>query len=542
MTHWTCGVKEPGHVRKPIVRKPGEPRHDRLQSTDGPVGEGGKCYNPDAHVFGQSDGGIVAMKQTNKCAQPNKNGHPQAESVEQRPPNKGNPGQTTGSGTQRPPTTSLGLDRVREAARRNQKLQFTNLMHHITEGLLHEAYLKLNTKAAAGVDQVTWKEYGKGLNGRLKTLHELIQSGQYRAKPSRRIYIAKPDGRKRPIGIAALEDKIVQQALILVLSAIYEVDFKGFSYGFRPGRSPHNALDAVYVAITKYPVNWVLDADIRSFFDTLDHEWLMKFVGLRIGDQRILRLIRKFLRAGVSEDGEWSKTVVGTPQGAVISPLLANIYLHYVLDLWVNWWRHQKAKGKVYIVRFADDFVLGFQHQADAEQLRKDLSERLAKFNLELQDDKTRLIEFGRDAATNRKRRGQGKPETFDFLGFTHICSKRRKNGGFALRRKTITKRARAKLKAVRKQLKRNRHLSVAEMGKWLKAVFQGHMNYYGVPGNREATDAFRTGLAKAWLHALRRRSQKGRNLTWKKFQRWFVTWIPTARTVHPYPNQRLRV
>ncbi len=481
------------------------------------------------------------MKRTNKCTKPN-NGYLQAESAEQRPPNKGNSGQTTGIGTQRPKATSLGLDRVREAAKRDPALKFNNLMHHITTDQLHKAYLQLNPKAAAGVDAVTWEQYGKGIQKRLQTLHEQIQSGQYRARPSKRIYIPKPDGRRRPLGIAALEDKIVQQALVQVLSAIYEVDFKGFSYGFRPGRSPHNALDAVYVAITQRKVNWVLDADIRSFFDRLDHERLMKFVEHRITDPRILRLLRKFLRAGVSEDGKWSKTVVGTPQGAVISPLLANIYLHYVLDLWVDWWRNHCARGEVYIVRYADDFVLGFQYLEDAKQLHKDLSKRLFKFKLELHQDKTRLIEFGRFAASNRKRRGEEKPETFDFLGFTHICSSRRKDGKFTVRRKTIGKRARAKLKAIRIALKENRHWLIPETGKWLRAVFMGHMNYYGVPGNRKAIDAFRTGLAKAWLHALRRRSQKGRNLTWNKFQHWFSMRIPTARVVHPYPNQRLCV
>lgn len=479
------------------------------------------------------------MKRTNKCAQPCANGHPQAESVERRPPDKGNPEQTAVSGTQRPTAASTGLDRVREAARRDSRRQFTNLMHHVTVDLLREAYQALNPRAASGVDKVTWKEYGQELEEQLAALHELIQSGRYRAKPSRRIYIPKPGGRKRPIGIAALEDKIVQQALGWVLQAIYEEDFKHFSYGFRPGRSPHNALDATYIAITQHKVNWLLDADIRSFFDTLDHEWLMKFVEHRVGDPRVLRLIRKFLRAGVSEDGEWSRTVVGTPQGAVISPLLANIYLHYVLDLWVSWWRCHQARGEVHIVRYADDFVVGFQFRSDAEQFRKELSERLTKFNLEIHENKTRLIEFGRFADANRKERGKGKPETFDFLGFTHICSKRRKDGKFTVRRKTIAKRMRAKLKVVRADLKRNRHLPVVKTGKWLRSVFLGHLNYFGVPGNRKATDAYRAGIARAWMHALRRRSQKGRSLTWEKFQRWFGTWIPTARTTHPYPNQR---
>ncbi len=479
------------------------------------------------------------MKQTNKCAQPHKHGHPQAESAERRPPNKGNPRQHTVIGTQGPPTASTGLDRVREAARRDKTLQFTNLMRHMTEEQLHDAYYRLNRKALAGVDQVTWSQYGKGLNERLEKVHDQIHSGRYRAQPSKRIYIPKADGRKRPIGIAAMEDKIVQQALVQILTPIYETDFMGFSYGYRPGKTAHDALDAIHVAITHRKVNWILDADIKGFFDTLDHEWLMKFIEHRIRDPRILRLIRKFLKAGVSEEGEWSKTTVGTPQGAVISPLLANIYLHYVLDLWVHQWRQRKARGEVYIVRFADDFVLGFQHREDAEQLLQELKPRLAKFNLQLHEGKTKLIEFGRFAATNRKKRRSGKPETFDFLGFTHVCSKTRSNGKFTVHRRTIAKRARATLKEIRKHLLRQRHWSVPEMGKWLRSVFLGHLNYFGVPNNRKATDAFRTELAKAWLNALRRRSQKGRTLTWKKFQSWFNTWIPTASTVHPYPSQR---
>lgn len=482
------------------------------------------------------------MKRTNKCAQPHKSGHPQAESVEKRPPDKGNPGQTAVSGAQIPPAASPGLERVREAARRDSKQQFTGLMHHITVDLLREAYLKLNPQAAAGVDEVTWKDYGERLEERLIALHNLVQSGRYRAKPSKRIYIPKADGRKRPIGIAALEDKIVQQALVWVLAAIYEVDFKNFSYGFRPGRNPHNALDALYVAITQHKVNWVLDADIQSFFDTLDHEKLMKLLEGRIGDQRILRLTHKFLRAGVSEDGEWSRTVVGTPQGAVISPILANIYLHYVLDQWVSWWRRRRARGEVYIVRYADDFVVGFQYRSDADKFRQELEQRLTEYGLKLHADKTRLIEFGRFAARNREERGQGKPETFDFLGFTHICSKRRSDGKFTVRRKTIAKRMRTKLKETREHLKRNRHLSIKETGKWLRSVFLGHVRYFGVPGNRWATDAFRTGIIRAWFYTLRRRSQKGRKLTWEKFQRWVVTWIPRAQTLHPYPNERLRV
>jgi group II intron reverse transcriptase/maturase len=400
----------------------------------------------------------------------------------------------------------------------------------------------LKRDAAAGVDDVTWREYGEGLEERLVDLHDRIHGGRYRAKPSKREWIPKPDGRQRPIGITALEDKIVQKALVTVLEQIYEEDFLGFSYGFRPGKSQHHALDALYVAITQGKVSWVLDADIRGFFDMLHHGWLVKFVEHRVADPRVLRLIRKFLRAGVSEDGQWSKTEVGTPQGAVISPLLANIYLHYALDLWVHWWRDHRAKGEVYIIRYCDDFVLGFQYQADARQFQGALAQRLEKFGLELHPDKTRLIEFGRFAANNRKNRGQGKPETFDFLGFTHYCSKRRSDGGFTVRRKTIAKKMRAKLKKVKQDLRHKISLPVASQGRWLGSVVRGHMNYYAVPTNADALNAFRLQVIRMWLNALRRRSQKGRNLTWMRFKRWIDKWIPPVRIVHPYPNQRLRV
>lgn len=333
----------------------------------------------------------------------------------------------------------------------------------------------------------------------------------------------------------------VQQALGWVLQAIYEEDFLGFSYGFRPQRSPHDALDAISVAIMQRKVRWVLDADIRNFYDTIDHGWLMKFVAHRVGDPRVLRLIGKFLRAGVSEDGEWSKTVAGTPQGSVISPVLANIYLHYALDLWVQWWRANAARGEVYIVRYADDIALGFQYRSEAQGFQVALAARLKKFGLELHEEKTRLIEFGRFAIDNRTTRGAGKPETFDFLGFTHICGKR-SDGRFTVRRKTIAKRLRAKLKEVRTALLRGRHRPVPVQGRWLRAVVQGHFNYYGVPGNRGALDTFRTQVRRAWLHALRRRSQKGRSLTWARMKTLIATWIPTARVVHPYPSQRLCV
>lgn len=436
----------------------------------------------------------------------------------------------------------IGLDRIRIAAKRDKALRFTNLMHHITVDLLRDGYYALKRDAASGVDDVTWHGYGEQLEERLPGLHERVQSGRYRAKPSKRIWIPKADGRQRPIGIAALEDKIVQQVVVWILNQIYEEDFLGFSYGFRPGRSPHNALDALWVGITRRKVNWVCDADVRRFFDGMDHKWVVKFVEHRIADPRMIRLIRKWLRAGVSENGQWSKTNVGTAQGSVISPILANIYLHYVLDLWVNKWRKREAHGEVIIVRYADDFVMGFQYRKDAEQFVHELCERLCRFGLELNQDKTRLIEFGRFAVSNRKSRGQGKPETFDFLGFTHICGKTPKKKRFTILRKTIAKRLRIKVREMRVEILRRRHVPVTELGKWLRSVVQGHLNYYGVPGNRRSTDSFRTQIIRAWLHAMRRRSHKARNLTWARFRRLVKTWIPTAKTTHPYPFERLCV
>lgn len=435
-----------------------------------------------------------------------------------------------------------GLDRIREAAKKDKNLRFTNLMHHVTADLLLTAYYALRHDAAYGVDEVTWHEYGEGLEERIIDLHGRVQSGSYRAKPSKRVWIPKPDGRQRPIGITALGDKIVQQAVVWELDRIYEEDFHGFSYGFRPERSQHNALDAIWVGITQRKVSWMLDADIRSFFDTIDHTWLMKFVERRVADPRMLRLIRKWLRAGISEGGEWSKTEVGTPQGAVISPLLSNIYLHYVLDGWVSQWRKSQARGEVIIVRYCDDFVMGFQYRTDAERLLGELKERFAEYGLEIHNEKTRLIEFGRFAESNRTERGEGKPETFDFLGFTHICSKTRKDESFTVRRKTIAKRLRTKLKEVREELMRIRHEPVPFQGRWLRSVVQGHLNYFAVSGNTSAIETFRTETTKAWFYALRRRSQKGRGLTWNRIKRLITTWIPRARIKHPYPNQRLRV
>jgi group II intron reverse transcriptase/maturase len=416
------------------------------------------------------------------------------------------------------------------------------VLHHITAELLREAYYELNPKAAPGVDEMTWSEYGEDLHERLADLYDRLHNGRYRAKPSKRVYIPKGDGKQRPIGIAALEDKIVQQAVVWVLEQIYEEEFVGFSYGFRPGRSAHNGLDAIWVGITQRRVNWILDADIRSFFDRLDHQWMSKFLEHRIGDPRILRLIRKWLRAGVSEEGEWSKTTVGTPQGAVISPLLANVYLHYVLDLWVQQWRKRHATGEVIIVRYADDFVMGFEYRSDAQRFQGELEARMQSFGLEMNAEKTRLIEFGRFATGNRQSRGEGKPETFDFLGFTHICAKSLKGGRFMVKRKTVAKRLRRKVKEVSKRLNGMRHKPVPDQARWLRGVIQGYFNYHAVPGNRDALDAFRTLLVRAWHRSLRRRSQKARRLTWDRMEKLIERWLPRPRILHPYPNQRLCV
>lgn len=473
---------------------------------------------------------------------PNEASQQTEEADEGRPMTKGNPEKSSGNQAQNWAVPYERLDRIRQAARKDRRQRFSSLMHHLTPGLLHECYMDLRKDAASGVDDQTWHEYAPRLDRRLLDLHERVQSGRYRAKPSKRIYIPKDDGRQRPIGIAALEDKIVQAAALRVLEPIYEQDFLGFSYGFRPERGAHNALDALWVGIMRRKINWVLDADVRSFFDSLDHDWMIKFVQHRISDPRILRLIRKWLRAGVSEDGQWSKTTVGTPQGAVISPLLANIFLHYVVDQWVHKWRATNAKGDVIIVRYADDFVLGFQYQSEARQCLKALGQRLAKFKLELHEQKTRLIEFGRFAHRDREKRGERKPETFDFLGFTHICAKTRTNGRFTIRRKPIAKRIASKLQRIKAEQMKRRHESVAEQGKWLRSVFQGIMNYYAVPGTAEILSTLRKQVSRQWLRALRRRSHKARKLTWKRMERLIETWIPKVRICHPYPSERLVV
>jgi RNA-directed DNA polymerase len=444
------------------------------------------------------------------------------------------PGRSAGGGV------PSGLDRVREAARKDKDAKFTALLHHVDLHRLWTAYVAINPKAAPGVDKMTWDAYGEDLRANLEDLLARVHSGAYRASPSRRVFIPKPDGRQRPLGIATLEDKIVQRAVVEVLNAVYEEDFLGFSYGFRPGRSPHDALDALAVGIERKRVNWVLDADVSDFFSRIDHSWLEKFLEHRIADRRVLRLIKKWLAAGVIEDGEWTASDEGAPQGGSASPLLANVYLHYVLDRWVRQWRRRHAHGDVIIVRFADDFVAGFEHKSDAEAFLADLRERFAKFNLELHPDKTRLIEFGRNAARNRAARGEGKPETFDFLGFTHICGKN-KYGGFFLRRKTIAKRMRAKLKELKLELLRRRHQSIPEQGRWLGSVVRGHLAYYAVPGNTDAVAAFRIQVARHWFKALRRRSQRHR-LNWVRMNRLVARWLPPARSQHPFPSVRFDV
>jgi group II intron reverse transcriptase/maturase len=412
-------------------------------------------------------------------------------------------------------------------------------LHHVYDvERLRAAYLALQRDAAAGVDGVTWRHYGKALEENLRDLSARLRRGAYRAKPVRRAYIAKADGRLRPLGVPTLEDKLVQRAAAEVLSAVYESDFLGFSYGYRPGRNPHQALDALTVGIETRRVNWVLDADLRDFFATLDHGWLVKFIEHRVADQRVVHLIQKWLRAGVLEEGKRTRSEVGTVQGGSISPLLANLYLHYVFDLWVQRWRQKQAQGDVIVVRFADDFVVGFEHRHEAERFLSELRERFAQFGLELHPDKTRLIEFGRFADRNRRGRGDGKPESFDFLGFTHACGKTRR-GKFTVLRQTMRKRWQAKLREVKTELRRRLHDPIPEQGAYLRAVLLGHSRYYGVPRNGPSLGAFRNEMTRLWRAALLRRSQTG-FVSWERMARYIRRWLPTPRICHPYPNQRL--
>jgi group II intron reverse transcriptase/maturase len=492
-----------------------------------------------SHRRGKSDRGVVPKKLPNKAA----GAIPAAaEAVEGRLRAKGNALVARMSRrTSRVYDVQTALDGIRQTARSRRDARFDNLLFHIYAiERLRSAYLALKRDAAAGVDGQTWHGYGEALEENLLDLSDRLARGGYRPEPVRRTYIDKADGSKRPLGVPALEDKIVQRASAEVLGAIYEQDFIGFSYGFRPGRSAHDALDAVAVGVTARKVNWILDADIAKFFDTIEHDWLIKFVEHRVADPRVIRLLKKWLHAGVLEDGQITRSELGTVQGGSISPLLANIYLHYAFDLWVQQWRKRHARGDVIIVRYADDWVAGFEHRWDAERFRREVAQRLQTFGLALHENKTRLIEFGRFARANRSRRGQGKPETFDFLGFTHCCGKTQK-GKFMVLRLTSAKRLRSKLHAVKDELRRRMHRPIAEQGAYLRAVVSGHARYFAVPCNGARVQAFRFQVARLWHRTLCRRSQ-AKHLSWKRMHRIVDHWLPRPRICHPYPGQRLIV
>jgi RNA-directed DNA polymerase len=485
---------------------------------------------------GKSDKPVVPMKSPNKAEQS------AAEGTEGKGLAKGNLRQQNAPRTPSREGVHNALERVRQAAKKDREMRFTALLHHVYNvATLREAYFALKREAAPGVDGETWRHYGEGLEHNLQDLSERLKRGAYRAKPVRRVYIPKADGRQRPLGVTALEDKIVQRATVEVMNAIYETDFVGFSYGFRPGRSQHNALDALYTGLLTKKVNWVLDIDIRGFFDAIKHEWLVKFIEHRIADRRVVRLIQKWLNAGVLEEGKRMQMEEGTPQGGSASPLLANVYLHYAFDLWALAWRRKLATGDMIVVRFADDVVVGFQSKLDAERFWKELIDRFRKFGLELHPEKTRLLEFGPFAAANRQRRGQGKPETFNFLGFTHICGKKRSNGRFTVIRQTIRKRLQAKLSEVKAELKRRMHDPIPEVGKWLGSIVGGHIRYYGVPMNGPALNVFRFQVGRLWHRALEHRSQNGRVL-WDRMRRLIARYLPPVQIYHPYPLRRLGV
>ncbi|MBD9641961.1 group II intron reverse transcriptase/maturase [Ensifer sp. ENS07] len=482
----------------------------------------------------KSDSGIVAAKPTNKA------GQPAAELVEPRPETKGSAEQQRMHRTQSRDRMFQSLDRVRKAARLRKKDQFTALFHHINVDTLRTAFYALKRKAAPGVDGMTWRDYEADLEPRLEDLHRRVQRGAYRPQPSRRTYIPKADGKQRPLAIAALEDKIVQGATVMVLNAIYEGDFCGFSYGFRPGRGPHDALDALCVAIDQRRMSWIIDADIQNFFGAVSQEWLVRFLEHRIGDKRIIRLIRKWLKAGILEDGIVTVDDKGTGQGSVISPLLGNIYLHYVLDLWAKRWRQREATGDMIIVRYADDLIVGFEREGDARRFLAAMRARLEGFMLSLHPDKTRLIEFGRFAAVNRKQRGLGKPETFAFLGFTFICGKTRK-GHFQLLRKTRGDRMRAKLKDIKADLRRRMHWPISHQGKWLRQIVGGHFAYFAVPTNIRALTALRYRVIGLWRRCLQRRSQRA-DVTWERIVQLANDYLPKPSILHPWPNVRFAV
>ena len=486
------------------------------------------------HGGGKSDSAIVAVKPTNKAERS------VAEPVEPRAEAKGNASQQSTHRAQSRVSVSQALERIRQVAKQKKEEKFTALLHHVNVDLLEKAFYDLKADAAPGVDGLTWKDYEAGLAHNLEGLHARVHRGAFRALPARRVYIPKPDGRQRPLAIAALEDKIVQRATVEVLNAIYEEEFLGFSYGFRPGRSTHDALDALVVGISSRKVNWILDADIRSFFDTVNHEWLIRFVEHRIGDPRIVRLIQKWLKVGTLENGVVSASDRGTGQGSVISPLLSNIYLHYVLDLWAESWRRREATGDMIIVRYADDLVVGFEREMDARRFLESMRERLKSFSLSLHPDKTRLIEFGRFAAANRKRNGLGKPETFNFLGFIFICGKSRR-GKFLVKRKTRSDRMRAKLQAIKQELRQRMHQPIPIQGKWLAQVVKGYFNYHAVPTNSRALGVFRHRVTMLWRRVLQHRSHMA-EMTWQRMRKLVNDWLPRPRILHPWPSERFAV
>jgi group II intron reverse transcriptase/maturase len=486
---------------------------------------------------GKSDRSVLPAKQPNK----DDAAAPSAEDVEGRDLTKGNAPQQNTLRTQRRESVQSVLEAIRKAAKANKKMRFTALLHHVYNiENLREAFHGINRDASPGIDGETWESYEEELEVNLRHLSDRLKQGAYKAKPVKRVFIAKPDGSQRPLGVPALEDKVVQKAMVSVLNAIYETDFLGFSYGFRPGRNPHNALDALYVGLQTKKVSWVLDADIRGFFDAIDHEWLIKFIEHRIGDKRIVHLIQKWLKAGVLEEGKITRSELGTVQGGSISPLLANIYLHYVFDLWTHQWRQQGTRGEVLVVRYCDDFIVTFQYKSDAERYLKELKERFQKFKLELHPEKTRLIEFGRFAIDNCKKRGEGKPKTFNFLGFTHMCGVK-KSGTFVVLRQTEKKRLRAKVTAIKLELQRRKHTPLLHQCRWLKSVVTGHFNYYGVPTNLRALNTFRFRVIGFWMKALRDRSQND-HFTWERMYEMSGRWIPWGHITHPYPLVRFGV
>ena len=486
------------------------------------------------HEAEKSDLAIVAVKPANNSGQPD------AEWVEPRAGAKGNAAQQRTRRAQDRASVSQRLDRIRKAAREKKQARFIALLHHVDVPMLRTAFYALRRDAAPGADGLTWQDYEADLDRRIEDLHERVHRGTYRAQPSRRRFIPKPDGRQRPLAIAALEDKIVQRAVVMVLNAIYEEDFLGLSYGFRPGRSQHDALDALVTGIGNTKVNWILDADIRSFFDMVSQEWLIRFVEHRVGDRRIIRLIQKWLRAGILEDEVVTISERGTGQGSVISPLLANIYLHYAFDLWANRWRQREATGDMIVVRYADDIVVGFEYEADARRFLEMMRARLEEFALTLHPEKTRLIEFGRRAAVGRERCGLGKPETFNFLGFTMICGKSRR-GKFLLWRKSRRDRLQAKLLAVKEELRRRMHQPIPRQGEWLRGVVSGWFNYHAVPTNSRSLQTFRDCVVRLWLRSLRRRGQRDKT-TWERMKRLADDFLPKPRILHPWPEQRFAV